>query len=131
MTWAELRTAMDAALKTEVVPLLRAAKFKGSFPHFRRPRENQFEVLGFQYSQYGPQFYVEIATCSPDGVKLSNGKHIPAEKVKYYQGINRRRIGVLPAFDFEHSDPIGVAKSVVLYLIEAESWWQKHEPRNP
>lgn len=122
MEWREHRKLMDDALKSIVVPYLRAQGFKGSLPHFRKRGEQQIDVLGFQFSQWGPQFYVEIAVCPPEGMTCSNGSHYPAGSIKYYQCNKRVRIGENP-FDFENGQYEEVACKVIECLKEAEEWW--------
>ncbi len=128
MNWKEIRKEMDAALKAEVVPLLRAIDFKGSYPHFRRTAMDRIDVIGFQFSQWGPQLYVEVAVAPLDGVTLSDGKHFPPEKIKYYQCWPRRRVGENP-FDFGNGDIEEAARRVKGALPEAEDWWQSAKPR--
>ena len=127
MTWKELRKNMDVALKDKVVPLLRKTGFKGSFPHFRRISDKKIDVLGFQFSQWGPQFYIEIAVCPTEGETLLDGRHFPPEKIKHYQCGKRIRVGAQP-FDFERDDFIKVAEEAALCLEDAELWWAETSP---
>lgn len=128
MNWKEVRKRMDAALKAEVVPLLKSMNFKGSYPHFRRTDSDRIDVIGFQFSQWGPQFYVEVAVAPLDGVTLSDGRHFPPEKVKYYQCWPRHRVGENP-FNFENGNIEDAARRVKDALSEAEDWWQSARPR--
>jgi hypothetical protein len=125
MDWKEKRKKMDDELKSKVVPFLRAKSFKGSLPHFKRKFSNKIDILGFQFSQWGPQFYIEIATAPADGITLLNGNHFPADKIKYYQCNKRTRIGDQP-FDFENENFEEVADRVLKFLREAEEWWSKN-----
>ena len=43
---------MISALKAIVVTTLRDTGFSGSFPHFRRRRGEQLDLLTFQFSQW-------------------------------------------------------------------------------
>jgi hypothetical protein len=124
IAWRDLRALMDASLKEVVTPVLRGKGFKGSLPHFRRPREGKVDVLGFQFSQFGPQFYMEIGICPEGGITLPDGSHVTSNKVKYYQCEKRRRIGLQP-FNFEKGQFEFVACSVVQYLQQAEKWWHE------
>jgi hypothetical protein len=78
----ESRDRMIAALKETVVPMLRDMGFSGSFPHFRRVREKQIDLLTFQFNRYGGSFVVEVAFCAPDGFMTHWGEHIPPNKVR-------------------------------------------------
>ena len=114
---------MDAVLKAEIVPLLKSKGFKGSYPHFRRISSDQIDVIGFQFSQWGPQFYLEVAVAPLDGVTLNDGKHFPPETLKHYHCWPRRRIGEDP-FDFENGNFGETAQKVVDAISEGEDWWQ-------
>ena len=123
MTWKERRKAMDEVLKSKVVPELRKMGFKGSLPHFKRTQNGLIQILGFQFSQWGPQFYICIAAAPAEGVTMLNGKHYPGDKIKYYQCNAQSRIGQNP-FDFEKNDPGLVAEKVLASLPEGELWWR-------
>ncbi len=62
MEWDELRYAIDERIKKESIPLLRQRGFKGSYSHFNRKRNDHLDILGFQFSLYGPQFWIEIGS---------------------------------------------------------------------
>ncbi len=124
MEWKEKRSEMDKEIKANIVPILKEKGFKGSYPHYQRKLEKYIQVLGFQFSQFGPSFYIEIGTTSYDGVTIYGGRHIPADKVKYYQAKNRKRIGEQP-FDFENEDFSRVIQSITKSIPEIDSWWKK------
>jgi hypothetical protein len=84
---------MIAALRRHVVPALRERGFKGSFPHFRRPKEHAIDLLTFQFDKYGGGFVVELATGSTHGIETSWGEHIPPNKVKAWDASRRLRLG--------------------------------------
>jgi hypothetical protein len=127
MSWRKCSDAMRQALKEVAVPKLRERGFRGSFPHFSRVTNARADLLTFQFSQYGPQLYIEIASCL---VKESDG---PSKLRTYHAGLYRRRVGPLPSLDFE-----GIATAeegrpfarVALGAIEsqAESWWAAPTP---
>jgi len=71
---------MDAALKRFVIPALRDRGFTGSFPHFRRIKE-EVDLLTFQFDRNGGGFVIEIAKEKKEGFTSHFGKHIPAEKL--------------------------------------------------
>ena len=129
MEWNELRSAIDERIKKEFIPLLRQRGFKRSYPHFRRKRNDHLDILGFQFSLYGPQFWIEISSAPYKEVLLSNGKVVPPEKLKYYHCmvLLRKRIGDNP-FDMEKETPQLIINKVISCMEDAEQWWrEKHE----
>lgn len=121
---------MDAALKRHVVPLLRKLGFKGSYPHFRRILNERVDTVGFQFSQWGPQFYVEIGVADPNGYTLLDGTHFPPSTLKYYQCPVRVRIGGFP-FDFEELPADTVAVAVRKSIDVARSDWANLDRNRP
>lgn len=86
------REQMNTALKTIVVPHLRAHQFKGSFPHFRRKHDTHIDLITFQFNRYGGSFVVECAICPKDGVTTYWGEHIPPNKVTAHDVNERYRL---------------------------------------
>jgi hypothetical protein len=127
MDWKEKRKQMDKDIKAKIVPLLRDKGFKGSFPHFRRIHEKAIDVLSFQFSQWGPQFYVEIASAPATGVTLLDGTHFPPEIVKHNHCGDRTRIGNAP-FDMEREDNQKIIEKIIKSLPEGEAWWKTQAP---
>jgi len=129
MSWGRSSDEVRHALKNAVVPVLRTRGFKGSFPHFSRTRADRLDLLTFQFSQFGPDLYVEIASCGPNGVTLNDGSVIPPGKVRtYHAGLLRRRIGPQPALDFASVDSPDAANEFVEQVMsaierEGEPWW--------
>jgi len=126
---SEARNKMNQELKAVVVPLLRERGFTGSFPHFRRRREEHIDLFTFQFSVYGGRFTIEIGQCEPGGYTTTLGKHIPPTKVKAWDLRPDRRARLQPgsgAADWFRFDGSGVdvflrvAESVVPFLDEAE-----------
>ena len=122
-TWAQKRREMNESLKQRVVPLLRNMGFKGSFPHFRRISPERVDTIGFQYSQWGPQFYVEVGVAERGGVTLLDGTHFPPMTLKHYQCPARARIGQLP-FDFDEQSAVSVADATRDSIEAAASIWE-------
>lgn len=87
------RNEMERAIREVIVPWLRDAGFKGSFPHFRRPTATQIELLTFQFYSSGGSFVVELASCPPTGFTHSWGKHVPPNKVTAHDIGMRHRLG--------------------------------------
>ncbi len=83
---------MERAIRDHIVPTLRSAGFKGSFPHFRRPRSSQIDLLTFQFRLSGGSFVVELAACAPEGVTHS-WRQVPPNKVTAHDIMQRHRLG--------------------------------------
>nr|WP_319490991.1 DUF4304 domain-containing protein [uncultured Desulfobacter sp.] len=81
-------------LKSDLVPKLREIGFKGSFPHFRRSRENRNELITFQFDKYGTgDFVIEIASAPLGDFSTYWGKIIPQNKLRANDLNERLRIG--------------------------------------
>jgi hypothetical protein len=129
---SDQRAAVDAALRSIVVPALRKAGFKGSLPHFRRIGEDKIDLLTFQFDKYGGGFVVEIAMCEPGGFVMPWGDVIPPAKVTaHHIASPRPRLG--PAgigqdhwFRFDTGvSPDDLANEVAtLVRLHAEAWWR-------
>jgi hypothetical protein len=131
------RDRMIKTLKEYVVPVLRERGFKGSFPHFRRPTHSDIHLLTFQFDKWGGGFTIEIAACPPEGVTMSWGKHVPADKVRAWDIYphSRPRLGPEKTDQwfrfgkrglFSRRDPYEQAALAVLpYLEQAEDWWKR------
>jgi hypothetical protein len=133
---SDSRDQMIAALREIILPVLRDMGFKGSFPHFRRIRDTQIDLLTFQFSHYGGSFVVEVAHCEPGGFTTPWGKHIPPKQVRAHDINQRLRLGSNPPkqqdhwFHFEPERP-GIctdAASLLLPLLhsQAEEYWRTH-----
>lgn len=60
-------TKMKQALTAIVIPSLRAASFKGSFPHFRRDSTDKVDIVSFlSHSQFGGAFEVGASIVFPN-----------------------------------------------------------------
>ena len=141
---SEARDKMIAALKEIVVPTLRDMGFRGSFPHFRRQRDEQLDLLTFQVSQWGGSFVVEIAHCPAAGYTLHTGETISPDKARVHHQHyrSRLRLGVRPPpnnrdhwFKFE-PDSSSIYSDTALEVLpllrsQAEHYWQRHEHVEP
>ncbi len=128
MEWKDKRKEIDKELKSTVVPVLRHMGFIGTYPHFRRKTEEKIDILAFQFSQWGPQFYVEIAIAPKGGVTLLDGQHFPPDTIKHNHCGLRTRIGHNP-FDFENEGFKEIAIKVIESLTEGEDWWIMNKTR--
>lgn len=133
---------MVRALKETVVPRLRSRGFKGTFPHFRRGRLEQVDLLSFQFDKWGGGFVIEIARCAPEGIIHPSGKRIPAADVTAWNVHPMERVRLQPSLGSSTSDwfrydrPAAakgidvyaeVAEQVLPYLESAEKWWKGEE----
>ena len=127
---------MVKALNEIVVPKLRQAGFKGSFPHFRRLRDKQIDLLTFQFDRHGGGFVIEIGKCPPGGYTTSWDKIIPPDKITAWDVNDRQRLqpgnGGSPSDWFRYDRPIllgniydKTAKKVLPFLPRAEAWWRE------
>lgn len=127
---AELRKLMIVELKRTVVPVLKQNGFQGSFPHFRRKRDDGLDLLTFQFHKWGGSFLIEIARCGPDGFITPWSTHIPADKVNAHNMYVRKRIRpddhTRPErwFCFDDEPVTSAAESVLPHLPRAEAWWK-------
>ena len=134
MSWGSASNEARRVLKNNVVPALRKRGFAGSFPHFSRRREDRIDLLSFQFSKFGPDLYIEIASGTPDGARLADGSVISSTKMHtYHAGLFRRRIGPQPALDFSGvEDPVAATHFVnqVITAIDhqGEPWWSAPTP---
>lgn len=122
--------AMLVSLKNLFVPVLRERGLKGSFPHFRRLKNDQIDLLTIQFDRHGGGFVIEISKCPPDGVTTTCGKQIPPNKVTAWDMNNRHRLGAPVGgdhwFRFDDGTPTDqVANSAVSHLEEADVWWSR------
>lgn len=79
------RQAIDAALKGKLLPALRAAGFKGSYPKLRRVVDDRLDLMDIQHSSSGGRFYVNLSQAPAEGFVLSKDKwlaSIPPEKLE-------------------------------------------------
>lgn len=137
----ESTAKMTAVLKTVVVQELRSRGFSGSFPHFRRIREKQIDLITFQFSQWGGQFAVNVLFCPANGRTLPDGKHIPPSKVTADNVgfMLPLRLGSKPPKEVDHwfrfdageADVFNALARDVLSLIgsQAETFWQEQEQK--
>jgi hypothetical protein len=124
------RAEMDEAIKSVVVPHLGTLGFKGTRPNFYRKRDGDFDLLSFQFSQWGGRFVVELARIPGDGLEFY-GELLkpPKAKPSYLHPFKRHRLGAqfTPKardfwFEFEGHDPHTVADEVLAELAKPGLW---------
>jgi hypothetical protein len=137
---SESRNKMIDAIRHVVVPTLRDMGFRGSYPHFKRIRDSQIDLLMFQFNRYGGSFVVEVAFCDPAGWTHANGRYIPAKEVQVgdISPRQRLRLGSCPpkqadhwfSFEPESSSIYTDTALEALSLIrsQGEDFWRTHKP---
>jgi hypothetical protein len=133
MTGKEKRVLMDQAIKEITIPFFRKHGFKGSFPHFRRFKDDRINLLTFQFSMSSPKFVVEIANCPLTGIIPGWGKEIKPSSCTAHHMDRRLRIGQIKYktdywFDFSKESFFENiykkrAKEIIKLWEEAEKWW--------
>jgi len=129
---------MLCALKELVIPKLREAGFRGSFPHFRCKRQKQWDLITFQIHQGNGWLAVNVGYCDAAGFTNIRGKHVSAEKVRADDLPPQQwiRLGSHPPqiadhwFEYEseeHAACEGVASRILSLLqSQAEPFWREH-----
>jgi Domain of unknown function (DUF4304) len=90
------RESIEAELRGVVVPWLRAAGYKGSFPHLRRLYVETIDLLTFQFDRRGGGFIVEIARCPSSGLTTPWGKQIAPARVTAWDVHPNERTRIKP-----------------------------------
>ena len=134
------RDKMISALKTIVFPTVRNIGFQGSFPHFRRERDGQIDLMMFQFSRWGGGFVVDLGYCPASGyTSLSGERHSPAKvRVNHLHYRQRLRLGSQPPEIADHwfyyePDVASVYQDAALEVLsllrsQADLFWRSHEP---
>ena len=78
-----------------VVPKLRKLGFTGRFPHFRRVRNDQAELIVFQFYSSGGSFVVELVTLTAEEVAAHWKADLSLDTATAYDSDHRRRLGSL------------------------------------
>jgi Domain of unknown function (DUF4304) len=131
---------MVRALKEIVVTKLREKGFKGSFPHFRRLRDEKIDLLTFQFDKWGGGFVIEISMCPPDGITTHWGEYISPNRVKAWHIHPNKRLRLQPRLgssrhEWFRYDKAGLdddvfrntAIEVLPFLDTAEKWWKEEK----
>ena len=95
---------MDQALKAIVVPAIRRMRFSGTWPHFRRDRGAEMQMITIMFSKYGGSFCIEAARMSLEEFEQkqqqwrAHGKELSKNKLTagHTRPTSRRRFGAEP-----------------------------------
>jgi hypothetical protein len=128
---------MQAALKAELVPLLRRQGFSGAFPHFRRIADT-IALLTVQFNKYGGSFTIEVGRAPASDYAPWPGKLIPPTQLSARDLPFAQRARLVPApgtgdewFSYRRPPSAGedsgrftnLARSAAALLDELEAWW--------
>ena len=81
-------------MKTNLVPELRKLGFRGSFPHFRRHRDERNELLTIQFDKYGRErFVIELGVAPFGDFRTYFGKTVGPSKLTAHDLGERFRLG--------------------------------------
>lgn len=128
------RNRVILEIKKIIVPELRNLGFKGSYPHFRRPnQENGFDLLSFQFNRWGGSFLIELSVAYPYREEYKNcyllGLKPLEEEIKKLDVGNtfiRHRISARDDewFHYENTDCGAVVTFALSRLLNEISWFQ-------
>ena len=135
------RKLMVAALKLEVVPLIRKCGFSGSFPHFRRFGPTKTDCLCFQFDKYGGGFVVELGEGPTDDLVFLWGEIRPVAKLTIpdLDFGSRARLASCPRpvgeqwFRYDTGTDqafASAAKAVQALLPQMEAWFRGERPQH-
>jgi hypothetical protein len=137
-TMPDTRDQMSQALKDVIVPVLRGRGFTGSFPYFRRRRQEGVDLFAFQFDRRGGGFIIEIGRYQSEGFTTHWGKHIPPDKVRAWDLPPTQRARIQPGaglgtdswfrFDGAAADIFTrTAESVIPFVEQAERMFDDFE----
>ena len=130
------RQQMTKALKSIATPIARKREFTGTFPRFRRLREDRYDLFMFYFNKYDDSFFIEIAQCAPDWFRRPMSAHVPPEKMttEHLPLFERARIqpcaGRMAADCFQYGDAKTsddfkrIAESVVPFMEQAAKMFE-------
>lgn len=120
----EKRENINKAIKEIIIPFLRDKGFKGTFPNFSKKDNLEIYKLRFLFSQFGPQFTVEIAKGSSEN---------QISQISFFKSL---RIGSIKNggdywYDYNNSNSTEDiysfrANEVIENWPEAEKWWKEN-----
>jgi len=91
MREATNKEIMLHALKTTVIPMLKARGFSGKYPHYRRDGADCIALISFFADKYGGSFTVEVSAVFPDSADRNlSGTRDPEERALTVARTNRR-----------------------------------------
>jgi hypothetical protein len=141
------RQTIEEALKSECVPALRRAGFKGAFPNFYRDTGGFVALVNFQFFSSGGSFCVNLSFADPERGNICFRPETAVSKLRVSQAKERTRLGASSAgndkwysygvtsYGEYRGEPMPVQQLVAtvnsLLQSQAELWWQeKREHRS-
>lgn len=91
----EKKSKIVKILKSLTVPTIKSLGFFGTFPHFRRNKNDRYEFLSFQFNRYGGSFIIEVGFVAPDKL-LEWAKALPFQKLNYGNTRAENRLRIQP-----------------------------------
>ena len=132
MNSVNLREQMNRAIKSIVIPEFKKQGFVGKYPHFKRIKADNIDLLTFQFNKYGGSFCVEISVAYPNREEYRN-YHLfegdTLEKINACHTHERHRLARKTAdcdcwFAFDESNTNEVANHILMLLPSAYKWWE-------
>lgn len=133
----EAKKIMTKALKTFVTTEIKKLGFSGTFPHFRRKRNERFELFSFQFNLHGGSFILECGFITPKELATS-GTNVHFNKLTYGDTYPNKRVRIIPGdssgedFWFTYSgfkNEIqfeNLAKSIISLLPKIETFFENN-----
>ena len=114
--------------KNKVIPILRQNGFTGSFPHFRKIKENQIDLLSIQFDKWGGGFRICLSKCPAQNIKDILKKDVEPEKATAWHFGDRYTSDWLRYDDVSEDKIQKVAENLSLQSIDflniAEQYWE-------
>lgn len=114
--------------KHRTISVLRQNGFTGSFPHFRRIRESQIDLLSIQFDKYGGGYRICLSKCPTQNIKDILNKNVEPRKTTAWH-FGDRYVSDWLRYDDASEDKIQtVAEKLSLesiaFLNIAEQYWE-------
>jgi hypothetical protein len=135
------RQTIEEALRSECVPTLRRAGFKGTFPNFYRDTAGFVALVNFQFFSSGGSFCVNLSFADPERRNIYFRPDTAVSKLRVSQARERTRLGASSAGDDKwysygatsygeyRGEPTSVRQLVDivnrLFQSQAEVWWRE------
>jgi hypothetical protein len=138
---AQKRQKMKKALGKTMTPLLRRHGFVGNCPHFRRIRQERFDLLMLCFNKHDDSFSIDIGQCPSDWFPKPGSRIVPPEKLTTWDLPSTMRTRVQPrsgpstADCFQYGDANSpedfqrIAESVVPFMERAVEMFDDVLPR--